>query len=562
MLNALINQTHSTAHMNFFKRATTSILRRPGKTIILLLLVFILGSVIAGAISVEGAISNTDANLRRSMQPIASISEDWENWHDREDVLAAHERINEITANFTDEDWRAADWEAIQEEAGMPYQGRLMPDIIRAIGRLPEVKFYDFTIQSSLQSLELEEYTGDQDWGRMEGDAIWITMRGTSSTDMVHFNSGNFQLIQGRQFENQDLEPGSQTSHIIVSAEFANKNNLSIGSIVTLSEFITFPDENGEMWWGWGPEFWAEENIYAQVGLDFEIIGLFDVPALEDDSDPWSQESHNRISSLNSIFTPNWALEDIMRRAEQARITVWDATDVERPEWMGIIPDEDEREETQFHITPLFLLNDPDDVESFIEAANEYLPSDFWQLEFRSGGFDDISSSMETMQTIANWVLYVSIGATLLILSLLITLFLRDRRYEMGVYLALGEKKGRIISQILLEVVVTSFVAITFSVFVGHIISGQVSQNMLMNQLTAETNDDPWGGGWRDWDIFDQIGIPSQDMSIDEMLEAYDVSLTPRTIGMFYVIGLGAVIISSLVPVIYIVTLNPKKVLM
>jgi len=546
--------------MNFFKRATTSILRRPGKTIILLLLVFILGSVIAGAISVEGAISNTDANLRRNMQPIATIGEDWQNWHEREDVIAAQERINEITANFTDEDWQTADWEAINEEAGMPYQGRLMPDMIRAIGRLPEVRFYDFTIQNSLQSFELEEYTGDQDWGRMEGEPTWFTMRGTSSTDMVHFNSGNFQLVQGRQFEDQDLEPGSQTSHIIVSTEFANQNNLSIGSMVSLNNYVMFPDENGDMW-GWGPDFWTEENIYAQIGLEFEIIGLFEVPAIEDDSDPWSQENQNRIRSLNSIFTPNWALEDIMRRTEQAHITVWDATDVERPDWMGQILDDEEREETQMHIIPLFLLNDPDDIESFIEAANEYLPSDYWQLEFRSGGFDDISSSMETMQTIANWILYVSIGATLLILSLLITLFLRDRRYEMGVYLALGEKKGKIISQILLEVVVTSFVAITFSVFVGSLISGAVSHNMLMNQLTAEVNDDPWGGGWH-WDIFDQIGIPSDDMSIEDMMAAYDVSLTPRTIGMFYVIGLGAVIVSSLIPVIYVVTLNPKKVLM
>jgi len=95
--------------MNFFKRATTSIIRRPGKTVILLLLVFILGSVIAGAISVEGAISNTDANLRRNMQPIVSIDFDWmafdnsidwatvdheveDPWNAREFLTAAHVR--------------------------------------------------------------------------------------------------------------------------------------------------------------------------------------------------------------------------------------------------------------------------------------------------------------------------------------------------------------------------------------------------------------------------------------------------------------------------------------
>ena len=65
--------------MNFLKRATISILRRLSKSIILLLLVFILGTVIAGAISVQGAINNTSANLRRQMRPIVSIElDDWQ----------------------------------------------------------------------------------------------------------------------------------------------------------------------------------------------------------------------------------------------------------------------------------------------------------------------------------------------------------------------------------------------------------------------------------------------------------------------------------------------------
>ena len=543
--------------MNFFKRATTSILRRPGKTIILLLLVFILGSVIAGAISVEGAISNTDANLRRNMQPIATIGEDWQNWHEREDVIAAQERINEITANFTDEDWQTADWEAINEEAGMPYQGRLTPDVIRAIGDLDQVRFFDFTMMGQFRSRELDRFgeTVPQGW---EWEPRFFNVRGTSSENMVQIDSGIIELVQGRQFAEHEFNPGSERSVAIVSRAFADHNNLSEGSTFTLSQFVHYPDESGETWC-WSGEECFTERLFAEISLEFEIIGLFDLPEdPEPDADEWA-----RNESLNTIYLPNWAIEDIDRRFQIANnITVWEATDIERPEWHWQ-PDLEDIEEQEMHVIPLFLLEDPDDVESFTEAANEYLPSDYWQLEFRSGGFDNISSSMETMQTIANWILYASIGATLLILSLLITLFLRDRRFEMGVYLALGEKKGKIISQILMEVVVTSFVAITLSVFVGNFISGVVSHNMLMNQLTAETaNDDPWGGGWGDWDIFDSIGIPSTDMSIDDMMAQFDVSINLQTIGWFYVVGLGAVIVSSLVPVIYIVTLNPKKVLM
>jgi len=50
--------------MNYLKRATTSIKRRPVKSLIFLFLIIILASLTAGAITVRQAITNTDANLR------------------------------------------------------------------------------------------------------------------------------------------------------------------------------------------------------------------------------------------------------------------------------------------------------------------------------------------------------------------------------------------------------------------------------------------------------------------------------------------------------------------
>jgi len=89
--------------------------------------------------------------------------------------------------------------------------------------------------------------------------------------------------------------------------------------------------------------------------------------------------------------------------------------------------------------------------------------------------------------------------------------------------------------------------------------SSAVSRGMLMNQLTADTSSDMM---IHHWDVFDQIGLPSMEMTPEEMMDQFDVSLSMGTIGLFYAVGLGAVIISSLVPVIYVITLNPKKVLM
>lgn len=61
---------------------------------------------------------------------------------------------------------------------------------------------------------------------------------------------------------------------------------------------------------------------------------------------------------------------------------------------------------------------------------------EFYIVSDVSSAFSNLESSMERMLWIADIVLVVSMVTTLLILSLLITLFLRDHRYVMGIYLS------------------------------------------------------------------------------------------------------------------------------
>ena len=63
--------------MNFIKRAFASIKRNLGKTCLLFLIVFILGSVISGTISANQAAENTERNLFNNMLTITQLWFDW-----------------------------------------------------------------------------------------------------------------------------------------------------------------------------------------------------------------------------------------------------------------------------------------------------------------------------------------------------------------------------------------------------------------------------------------------------------------------------------------------------
>jgi putative ABC transport system permease protein len=536
--------------MNFFKRATTSILRRPGKTIILLLLIFILGTVISGAISVEGAVSNTNRNLRNGMRPVVSFSVD-------EDAMSVY----------------------AEETGEWPEWPSMTADKVREIADLPYVSQVNYSVRTWFSTTALKEYhpemqEGESHFSVTDSEMAWFSLQGTSVVEPLPFSEGLLEMVDGRTFTDAELGAPDAYLPLLVSEGFADVNHLSVGSTFDITIDVIRPQLD---WGNWDPEWESnEENIFASEVFTFEIIGIFDAVGNSDQQDDngenpgMSNEDHmvqERIRELvRALYTPNSAAIVIQRfQDENARLALEETVAIENidldSEDYAWITQQLEREDDQPAVTAIMELHDVSDLEAFRAEATPLLP-DFMVVNDLSNAFDNISSSMETLQGIAFWVLVVSVGATLLILSLLITLFLRDRRYEMGVYLALGEKKSRIISQILIEVVATAFIAITLAVFTGNLISGTMSRTMLRNELLADNDTNQIDMGWCiGCDPLEDMGF-TQEMSPEEMLQAFDVSINIQTIGLFYVVGLGAVIFSTIVPVIYVVTLNPKKVLM
>jgi len=516
--------------MNFFKRALTSIQRRPGKTVILLLLVFILGTVISGAIAVEGAVSNTNRNLRHNLRPIVTFEEDWQ------------ARDEYIEAN-------GLDWDDVPEEF-------LTPAMVREIGRLPYVEHYEYSIGTGLETTELTEYhfgMEDMDSGMFVRDSemAWIPIRGTSESELLQVREGIFEIVDGRTFTDAEITAATDVHPVIVSSGFARVNDLSINDTFTVPIRVNLPHPDGSWDENWEA---SDESTFAEEVFEFQIIGLID-PVEEIDPSDW--EARDRVENgLRTMHMPNVTVEAISNFQLDAMIEMFEYLGDEVDEWTQAWI-ERLREQDELPVTSVMVLNDALDIDAFREEAMELLPA-FWRVLDMSNAFNDISTSMESLQNIATWVLRVAIGATLLILSLLITLFLRDRRHEMGVYLALGEKKGRIVSQILLEVTMTAVIGITLAVFTGNMISGAMSRNMLRNELAAQQEDNHFH---MEWNEFNNLGL-NQTMSHDDMLEAFDTSPTLGTIGLFYVVGLGAVIFSTIAPVMYVVALNPKKVLM
>ena len=102
-----------------------------------------------------------------------------------------------------------------------------------------------------------------------------------------------------------------------------------------------------------------------------------------------------------------------------------------------------------------------------------------YQVEKENKAFEQIKDSVSTFQTFLQIFLYgimiAGVGALILVLSL----WLRERVYEVGILLALGKGKGAIFSQFCLEVILVSLAAILPAFVAGNTITSYLLKTVL-----------------------------------------------------------------------------------
>ena len=506
--------------MSFITRAFASMTRNFGKTLLLLLIVFILGVVISGAISVQQAILNTDTNIRATVPPVATVDID-------------HEWLNEEFNRIYSE---TGEWPDMGDE-------RLTIELMHEIGTLSYVRAYEISALGMMSSRDVELYISDENmhhsWmGPWEG----VSLRGVQRSNFLDLTEERIELVQGRTFT--DAEAETLTYMALVSENFARVNNLNIGSTLTLEDIVwDYPDE------GFDDSFFVEENIFAYRSHDFEVIGIFN-PLFEFDlRDEWSStEMSDRFE--NTIFVPNAVIEaSTVFGFEQQKEMNPDA------EW--VLEASDNPLEWLWYMN-VYMLYDAGDMTAFREAVEAMTP-EFYTAIDAGGDFGDIATAMDSLTSIASIILWVAIGAAVIILSLLITLLLRERRREIGIYLALGEGRTKVIAQMMTEVMVVAFVAVVLSLVAGNVLAANISETMLRNNLVAEQS---WDGGGSWGGTLDMLGFSAEPPSVNEVLATYSVSLDATTVAIFFVATISTVLVATILPMLYIVRLNPKKIML
>ncbi|MBO0476878.1 ABC transporter permease [Vagococcus sp. DIV0080] len=512
--------------MNFIKRGLASITRRKGKSIILFAVILILGNVMAGAIAIDQGTKSVESSIKKKLGAVATITQD----------------VEQIEKDAKNDD-------SVYEKITMPKQ-----ETLSEIGKLDEVNYYDYSLTTYINTMKLKmAQSKNQDFIVGDGETSNFTLKGVNFNEVLDVKNNIIKVTDGRVFEKDEIEKNKNV--VMISEDVAKENNLRVGDKMV----IDYHTAMGMMM----SEDGSETKI-DPVKKDYqvEVIGTFSVLQSEkksskknDNSD--MQNESNYMERVNSIYAPNGFVSKVGKETSLLEFE-------KNPDMYGGISKEEflKQQEDMDFATATYTLKSPEMTEDFRIKAQKILKDSknkYAKVLISSDQFDSVAGPVKGMSKISKLVLIISVLASILIITLVTILFLRDRKHELGIYLSLGEKRSKVIGQIVFEVVVVAFVAITISVFTGNMLAKGFSKSLIQTQKT-ETVDNGYGSfNMDDWEY---ARLSNNNVTEDDVIDAYNVSLNPTYIILFYVVGIGVVLVSTVAPLIYIMRLNPKKIMM
>ncbi|EAD4091079.1 ABC transporter permease [Listeria monocytogenes] len=216
----------------------------------------------------------------------------------------------------------------------------------------------------------------------------------------------------------------------------------------------------------------------------------------------------------------------------------------------------------------VYTMDDAANISAFEKEAKKVdsIDWDTFKLDANDTLYQQMIGPINSVASFSKNVVYIVSIAGALILGLLVMMQVRDRKYEMGVLLAIGEKRGKLIAQFFVEILIVALVSFGLAAASSHYVA-QLAGNQLLAQQNSSTNETttstenrgPGGGGQGGPGGFGQS--VSNLTKNTEQIKELDIQVTLEDMLKMGGIGIGIAFISVLLPAALVLRMNPKTIL-
>ena len=240
-----------------------------------------------------------------------------------------------------------------------------------------------------------------------------VSFEATNNTKRnILFSSGVFTVKEGKSIGENDK------NSILVHEEFAKQNHLKLGDEVNLELLDT--ESNGQF-----------------GNHKFKIIGIF------------SGKKQEKYTGLSSDFSENMVFVDYSTSQEILNKTG----------------------NNQIANKILMYSNSAESTHSALNKLKELkIDESNYSIEKDNSAFEESLESVSGIKHIIKIMTYSIMLGGMVVLSLILILWLRERIYEIGIFLSIGTSKIQIIMQFIFELLFISIPSIISSLFLGNVL--------------------------------------------------------------------------------------------
>lgn len=203
-----------------------------------------------------------------------------------------------------------------------------------------------------------------------------------------------------------------------------------------------------------------------------------------------------------------------------------------------------------------FLLKDPLNVDDFIVRYKTQLPSEYLYLDAGNTEYKQLTKPLDFMDAITTLILWGVFIAGTIIMIAIITIFVRDRKFEIGLLLSSGEPRFKIVSQFVLEIALVSAIAFSLAASISQLTSDVAASWIIDNQL-VEDEEEPNG----EYAIMDYENSSSKSVQMADVAQNFDVTIKTETLMNLLLISSALIFFSASAPLMIIVSFNPRTTL-
>lgn len=408
--------------MNLFQRAARSVIRKPVKSILLFGIVFVISLFMLSGLASRTASIETQDKTRQAVGAGFLLVSNETNRHRRLSEIS--ERIGEEGGTL-----EGVTIEKLDTIYGVQFSGTtsnafesLRIDEIKKLAEVPGISDYNITTAvTPVNPVNFARIEDPEADPNMDIQAVSLIGNRDMAMD-ANVLSGNVSLAAGRMVGPED------ENVCVISKELAEKNGLTVGD--TLAFNSCHERESSPVW-------------------DAEIIGIYRV-----------QQDMTPIMAGDSFRSENVIFTDLG------------------------FPEKAQGEEDPLYEKAYFKVGEPEAYDSVKESLKRAeIDWERYDLIDNNGNYDTMSANFNNLERMSEILLWAAALASFFILFLIFAFWLKNRVQEVGIFLAMGEPKGKIIGQVLLEAVLIAAAALLVSFKAAPKAAGWMADEMVSRQV-------------------------------------------------------------------------------